>query len=252
MSNYKPGTLDSQAVVSRWEKRKKQILKEASIPSGSQVFQTTEKVQDLDLGKFNDRLDRFDEQLEQTKDELDSLSHSVDVRFLNAEIDRSTMQDRILEISGRLSDLESEYASFKSSYNQDKTEINSSLSSFESRLNGISSDISSFNQKLADIEQSIEVFESSINEQIEGLIDGINEIIDEVVEQKVTDIVDEKIASLKPSNPVGSIIWLSEQVDPPSLGFDGTWEFMTSAYIPLTDDTKYYLYKRIEDDNANS
>lgn len=45
MSKYRPGTLDDFAVVSRRQRKAKRLANEANLPSGSQVNNTTEKVE---------------------------------------------------------------------------------------------------------------------------------------------------------------------------------------------------------------
>lgn len=44
--------------------------------------------------------------------------------------------------------------------------------------------------------------------------------------------------------PVGSILIMSSETNPANVGCRGTWVLKTEAFIPLTDDTVYYIYER--------
>lgn len=44
--------------------------------------------------------------------------------------------------------------------------------------------------------------------------------------------------------PVGCVLFMTTQTNPANLGCRGTWTLKTQAFIPLTDDTVYYIYER--------
>ena len=57
MSLYKPGTLDSQDVVSRWERRRRRLLNESATPGKTQIYQTTDKLDDSLVYEAGDNID---------------------------------------------------------------------------------------------------------------------------------------------------------------------------------------------------
>ena len=60
MSKYKPSTLDDFDVLNRYREQQRRQLVEQSTPTGSNVYATTEKVQDLDLSGLRDQVDALE------------------------------------------------------------------------------------------------------------------------------------------------------------------------------------------------
>lgn len=46
--------------------------------------------------------------------------------------------------------------------------------------------------------------------------------------------------------PIGTVIFSTSPVLPHEAGSPGIWRLKTRAFIPMTDDTLYYVYERIE------
>ena len=44
--------------------------------------------------------------------------------------------------------------------------------------------------------------------------------------------------------PIGCVLWMTSSTNPSNLGCRGTWTLKTKAFVPLTDDTVYYLFER--------
>lgn len=44
--------------------------------------------------------------------------------------------------------------------------------------------------------------------------------------------------------PVGSVLWMTSDVNPSTVGAPGTWTRLFSANIPLTTSKVFYLYER--------
>lgn len=48
--------------------------------------------------------------------------------------------------------------------------------------------------------------------------------------------------------PVGSVVQMASKTNPADAGAAGTWRFLTSFHVPMTDVT-LHLFERIEDDD---
>lgn len=90
--------------------------------------------------------------------------------------------------------------------------------------------------------------------KLDGIADGANKT---TVDSKVTEagtnpvsgaavasFVSSAIADACP--PIGAVIFSTSSILPHEAGSSGVWKLKTRAFIPMTDDTLYYVYERIE------
>lgn len=81
MSNYRPGTLNDEAVLKRWDYKRRQRLRQANAPTGSQVYSTTLKVQELDLTNLDAISQKADEALAKAEEALEQ--SGADIEFID-------------------------------------------------------------------------------------------------------------------------------------------------------------------------
>ena len=84
MSKYKPSTLDSFDVMRRYRDAQRRQLVEQSAPTGSNVYATTEKVQDLDLDGLRDQVDALE------RDKQDVLTAGDNIQISAANVISAT------------------------------------------------------------------------------------------------------------------------------------------------------------------
>lgn len=84
MSKYKPSTLDDFEVLNRRREAQRRQLVEQSTPTGSNVYATTEKVQDLDLTGLRDQVDALE------RDKQDKLTAGDNVQISAANVISAT------------------------------------------------------------------------------------------------------------------------------------------------------------------
>ena len=80
---------------------------------------------------------------------------------------------------------------------------------------------------------------------------NMNVNVDEAIEtaNAANAKADEALAAAKGSEfPIHTVLQMSENTNPQTLGVNGTWQFLTASHIPMTN-VKLYLFERIQDDN---
>lgn len=97
-----------------------------------------------------------------------------------------------------------------------------------------------------------------MSSQDKAKLDGISNeanktVVDSEVEETGTNPVSgAAVASFTSSAianaglPVGTVIFSTSDKLPHESGYTGVWKLKTRAFIPMTDDTLYYVYERIE------
>lgn len=63
MAKYKPSTVDDSALVARRVREQRRALEQALSPGRTQVYQTTAKVEEMDLTGLGERLTTIEEKI---------------------------------------------------------------------------------------------------------------------------------------------------------------------------------------------